>query len=474
MMTTTAVKTRFAPSPTGYIHMGNARTALFAFLYAKKHQGSFLLRIEDTDKARSEMRFVEALRRDLHWLGVDWDEGPGKGGDHEPYFQSQREDLYETYLQQLQSQGQAYPCFCTPTELEVMRKMQAQAGRPPRYDGRCSLLHVDQVSEKLQAGTPHTIRFKVPKGQEVIFVDEVKGRQRYMSDDIGDFILKKADGSAAFFFSNAIDDALMQVTMALRGEDHLTNTPRQIMILQALGLPIPGYAHMSTIMGMDGKPLSKRNGSASIAELREAGYLPEAVLNQLARLGHHYDNPNLLTLAELIEQFDLAKLGTSPAKYEPAQLDHWQNEALMQLDAERLWQWLLPETRTLVGEAQKERFIAAIKPNITLPADAHAWAKIIYEELPLPEDDFLKGIAPSFFAAAVQAVDKGIGDWKRFVEDVKAETGAKGKNLFMPLRIGITGQSHGPEMDKVFDLIHPQELKRRFHAVMQWLQGANW
>ena len=274
-MTRPAV-TRFAPSPTGSLHLGNARTALFNFLLARQLGGQFLLRIEDTDLERSAERYLAELIDDLHWLGLGWDAGPDIGGAHEPYRQSQRNAIYAEYFARLATSGLVYPCYCTPLELEVSRRAQLAAGRPPRYAGTCRELSAGERDAKLAGGLKPSLRFRVPQGRSVEFHDFVRGAQRFASEDIGDFIVRRADGNAAFFFCNALDDALMGVTHVLRGDDHLTNTPRQILLLEALGLDIPQYGHVALLTGMDGAPLSKRHGSVSVREFRERGFLPQA------------------------------------------------------------------------------------------------------------------------------------------------------------------------------------------------------
>lgn len=278
------VKTRFAPSPTGLLHLGNVRTALFNALYARHGGGVFLLRIEDTDLERSRGEYILSLMEDMHWLGLDWQEGPEADDTHGPYAQSQRGEIYRRYFDELEEQGLAYPCFCSQRELELSRKTQLASGRPPRYAGTCAHLTAEERQKRLDKGIQPTLRFRVENGAVVQFNDLVRGPQAFPTDDIGDFVIRRAEGSAAFFFSNAIDDALMDVTHVLRGEDHLTNTPRQILLQQALGLATPHYGHISMIVGADGAPLSKRTGSRSVRELREAGYLPLAVVNYLARL----------------------------------------------------------------------------------------------------------------------------------------------------------------------------------------------
>jgi nondiscriminating glutamyl-tRNA synthetase len=327
-MKTMTCKTRFAPSPTGYLHLGNVRTALFNALLARREQGSFLLRIEDTDRERSRPEYVAALLEDLRWLGLDWQEGPEIGGPHPPYAQSERAAIYAGYYQRLEERGLVYPCFCSPAELALSRKTQLAAGRPPRYAGTCARLSEAERQARRRRGLQPTLRFRTPPGQLVQFIDLARGPQQFASDDIGDFIIRRADGGPQFFFANAVDDALMGITHLLRGEDHLSNTPRQLLLLEALDLPAPHYGHLALIVGADGGPLSKREGHFSVRELRATGYLPEALLNDLARIGHSYAHDHWMSLAELAEAFTLERLGRAPARYDEAQLLHWQSEAV--------------------------------------------------------------------------------------------------------------------------------------------------
>jgi nondiscriminating glutamyl-tRNA synthetase len=261
--------TRFAPSPSGNLHLGNARTALFSFLLARRAGGRFVLRIEDTDASRSTEEFCRNQQEDLTWMGLDWDAGPGREDERGPYRQSQRIALYAQHFVTLEGRGRVYECFCTPLELEISRKSQLAAGRPPRYAGTCAHLSAAQRAAKRASGLAPTLRFRVPAGERVEFTDFVRGAQSFLSDDIGDFIVRRADGSAAFFFSNAVDDAAMGITHVLRAEDHLSNSPRQILILQALNLPVPHYGHMALVVGPDGAKLSKRHGATTVHEYRE-------------------------------------------------------------------------------------------------------------------------------------------------------------------------------------------------------------
>jgi glutamyl-tRNA synthetase len=457
-------KTRFAPSPTGLLHLGNIRTALFNYLLARGAHATFLLRIEDTDAARGHEKYAEALQQDLGWLGLAWQEGPGVGGLHGPYYQSQRQAVYERYFAALQEQGQAYRCFCSEHELAVARKTQLAAGRPPRYSGRCRALTAADIEQRVAAGTPATLRFHVADGAAVSFHDRVRGDQSFRTDDIGDFVIRRSDGTPAFFFCNAIDDALMGVGLVMRGEDHLTNTPRQILLLQALGLQVPEYAHISLVVGADGAPLSKRHGSRTVQELRAMGYFPEAIVNYLARLGHTYDSNRFMDMAALAAEFDSARLGRAPARFDEAQLRHWQHEAVLQLPPAVLWPWMGEAVHAIVPPAARDAYIDAVRANIATPEDALRWARIIFTDDWTPAHGSGAAVTEAggeFFRHALKALEQHGTDFKAFSQHIKNTSGAKGKALFQPLRAALSGELDGPEMVKLLPLIGVARARQR-------------
>src|SRR5512138_1124297 len=380
-MSSGSVVTRFAPSPTGYLHLGNARTALLNFLAARKAGGRFILRVEDTDEARSTEAFMHSLFGDLRWLGLDWDEGPDIGGPHGAYRQAERGAIYEEWLGKLAAADLTYPCFCTPAELAISRKQQLASGKPPRYAGTCRALSAAERAERLARGQAAALRFRVPAGRTVAFDDIVHGEQRFQTDGIGDFIIRRTDGSSAFFFSNALDDALMGITLVLRGDDHMTNTPRQILILQALGLRVPQYGHVALLLGMDGAPLSKRHGDTSLRDFRERGYLPGALRNHLVRLGHTSSSDGWLDEQALIADFDLKRLGRAAARFDDAQLRHWQKEAVAHLSTEQFLEWIAAQLPAGLDDRQRAQFVALVRGNVVLPADAGVWAKVVFGKL---------------------------------------------------------------------------------------------
>ena len=455
--------TRFAPSPTGELHLGNARTALFNFLLARRGAERFVLRIEDTDASRSRSEHTVGLLHDLHWLGLEWDAGPGREDGLGPYYQSQRAALYAERFVELERQGAVYPCFCSAVELEVARHAQRAAGRAPRYPGTCRDLSADERRRRLGAGQPATLRFRVPAGRHIEFTDLVHGAQRFLSDDIGDFVIRRADGSAAFFFSNALDDAAMGVTQVLRGEDHLTNTPRQLLILEALGLPAPRYGHISLILGSDGAPLSKRHGAASVREFRERGYRPEAVVNYLFRLGHSSSEHDLLGLQALAAAFDPQHLGRAPAHFDEQQLTVWQKHAVHRLAPEGAREWLAAQLPNGLDAHVATAFCAAVLPNVVLPEDARAWADIVFGPAPVLAGegaDLVREAGREFFAAAARAAADG-GDFAQIAAAARAASGRKGAQLFRPLRFALTGLGHGPELAPLLRVMPTGETERR-------------
>ncbi len=463
------MKTRFCPSPTGLIHLGNARTALFSALIAQQHpQGQFLLRIEDTDLVRSKAEYSDAVQQDLAWLGIQWQEGPGVGGDNGPYFQSQRQAIYHQYYEQLITHGFAYPCFCSEHQLALTRKVQRAAGKPPRYPGTCRHLSASDIAIKQQQITP-TLRFRLPENTLVEFKDRVKGLQQFNTHDIGDFIIRRADGMASFMYCNAIDDALMGVTLVVRGEDHLTNTPRQIMILKALQLPVPEYAHIALIVGHDGSPLSKRHGSQSIQQLRDSGYLSKALTNYMARVGHSYETTELMDFTDLAKNFNQQHLGTSASRFDIAQLRYWQKQAVHALDEAQFWSWVGSDITGQVPTTVRSLMFATIRDNVLFPNEVAAWIaclqapEITYHETIVK---LLQEAGASFFIEARDFVVSHGADFGMIAAHLTQTLGVKGKALFMPLRAALTGQVHGPEMKNIVQLLGQKLTLARFgHAI---------
>jgi len=332
------------------------------------------------------------------------------------------------------------------------------AGKPPRYAGTCQNLTESQIQEKLDQGIKPTLRFRIPEGITT-FDDLVRGSQTFQNDTIGDFIIRRANGTSPFMFCSSIDDALMGVTHILRGEDHLTNTPRQMMILNALGLSVPHYGHINLIVGADGSPLSKRHGSQSIALLRQQGYLPQAILNYLARLGHYYAYDGFMTKDALIEQFGLDNLSKSPSHFDMQQLNYWQKEAIQKLPLDEVWIWLGENIKSFVPEAEQTNFLTTILPNIHFPHDAEKWATILFKDEPLDYDQNPLGLLDSSIQKqAVDILKQAITRDEDIVLTLKQQLSLKGKALFKPIRLIFTGKSAGPELKPALSLI-PKAIK---------------
>jgi nondiscriminating glutamyl-tRNA synthetase len=455
-------RVRFAPSPTGMLHVGNARTALYNWLFTRHAGGDFLLRIEDTDVERSEVRYEVQLIEDLRWLGLDWDEGPIQGGPYAPYRQSERLEIYQQHTQELLRTGKAYRCFCTAEELEEQRQAAIRDQLPQVYSGKCKLVTVTDSEARAAGGEPFAVRLAVPDGQ-LRFHDIVRGDVEFLSEAVGDFIIVRSSGIPVYNYVVTIDDALMRITHVIRGDDHISNTPRQVAIYQAFGWPLPQFAHLSTILGSDRERLSKRHGATSVASFREMGILPAALTNYLALLGWGAEGGTreTFTLDELVKEFKLERVTPSPAVFDWDKL-HWLNRHTIK-------QTPLPELRTLawpfyeargwlppIGSAGEqivewfdrvlELFLPAVDRLDQLPdKSAVLWHA--------PKPEAMDAVMQSF-AAKVSSESGEITSqrFKELVNEVKAETGAKGKDLFHPVRILLTGVNSGPEFDKLVPL----------------------
>ena len=460
--------TRFAPSPTGQIHLGNARTALFNWLAARHEGGRFLLRIEDTDAAREATGAADAILGDLRWLGLTW--------EGEPLHQSHRRDAHLDAVKILADRDRLYPCFCSEAALALARRAQQQAGQPPRYSGTCAALPAADAQARAAAGEPHVLRFRVPPGRTVSFDDRVHGEQRFATDDLGDFVVTRSDGSPAFFFVNALDDAAQGVTLVLRGDDHLSNTPRQLLVLEALGHSPPEYGHLPLMLGSSGRPMSKRDGlegepdtranragAYAVSHLREDGYHPLALVNYLARVAGHVDSDGALPLAELARAFDPTKFSRSASRFDSAQLDHWQRATLDALSADAVWDWMGEPVHARVPAAQRDAYLALVRPNALFPGDALDWAFVLFDDAPMPQKAAvaeLQGGDAAFFERAAAAYDDAM-PWTAWLAAVKAATGAKGPTLFKPLRAALTGRLDGPDLAGVFALLTPARIRQR-------------
>jgi glutamyl-tRNA synthetase len=461
------MRVRFAPSPTGQLHVGNARTALFNWLLARGGAGTFILRIEDTDVERSTRESEAAIIRDLQWLGLEWDEGPDSGGAHGPYRQSERLHLYQSYAKELLAADAAYYCFCTTAQLDAERQDALAAGRPALYAGTCRRLSRDQATARINAGERPAIRFRVPEGREVVFTDAVRGAINFSTDVIGDPVIVRGDGTPAYNFAVVVDDALMEVTHVIRGEDHISNTPRQLLLYEALGFSPPTFAHLAMVMGPDHAPLSKRHGATSVAEFRNKGYLPEALVNYLALIGWSPGGGDeLLPIDELARRFSLEAVGHSAGVFDEEKLA-WVNRHYLKLaEPRRLAELSLPHFDeagiSLSPAADGLEFLASAMAMTSASVDrlnqVPARLAFLFEYdagRSLADEGLLGEMRADGPLAVVQALAEELGaaprlDREKFraiANRVKARTGQKGKALFHPIRVALTGRAEGPELD---------------------------
>ncbi len=475
---TKKVRVRFAPSPTGYLHVGNARTALFNWLFARKEDGIFILRIEDTDRKRSAKKYEESLMADLRWLKLDWAEGPDIGGPYGPYKQSLRRKIYLRYAQNLIRNGQAYPCYCTPDELEKMREEAIKSGGRAGYDNRCRKLSAERKSKFEKEGRKPSIRFMVPE-REVVIDDLVRGEVRFDTSLMGDFIIMRGDGTPAFNFAVVLDDSLMEITHVIRGEDHLSNTPRHILLFEALGFPVPQFAHMSLTLGADRKLLSKRHGVTSILSYREQGYLPEGMANYLALLGWSPpEGEEILTLKEMAGLFSLEGLTGSAAVFDREKLNWVDGHHIRRADLERLTNLAIPflkKTGFLEEEVTEEMFgwvqgvVEALREHLDFLAEIEKYAPIFFaEDIPPADEEAAAVLKGREMVPLLELVGKSISGgtspkefWPGLLEEARDKLGLKGKNLYLPLRVLLTGNLEGPELKEIMPLIPLELVKKR-------------
>src|SRR5579864_3120896 len=477
------VRVRFAPSPTGSLHVGNARTALFNWLFARHERGVFILRIEDTDVERSEERFEKQLLEDLRWFGLDWDEGPDVGGPFGPYRQSERQELYRRYAAQLIAQGHAYYCFCTPAELEAEREAALKAGIQPKYSGRCRALAPEESARRVATGEQAAVRLRIAGGS-FTWNDLVHGLVSFTSDVIGDFILLRSGvhsgGHPAYNFGAVVDDHLMEISHVIRGDDHISNTPRQLAIYQALGWEPPAFAHLSTILGPDRTRLSKRHGATSLDNFRDQGILPEALRNYLLLLGWSAPDgkTEILSTNEMIAQFSLDRVNKSPAVFDPEKLNWLNGHYLSQLPADQQLHYFkqLTESRLTAAGLLKESELAkaeALIQRIAVIAATARWdhaeefahfARIVFdydatrtvraeETRDVAEDAGSHDVFQAFIPK-VLALNESLTyeKFREIAKSVQKETGKKGKDLFHPIRVALTGAVSGPELEKLIPI----------------------
>jgi len=468
-------RVRFAPSPTGELHVGNARTALFNWMFARHHGGSLVLRIEDTDESRSALSYQINLLDDLKWLGLTWDEGPEKGGAYGPYKQSERLELYADHLKKLIAADLVYPCYCTEEELEEERQALILSKRMPRYMGKCRNLTDVQRDALAASGRKPSYRFKVPQ-VTIEFNDLIRGAIKFEGESIGDFIIVRSNGMPAYNFAVVIDDHLMAITHVLRGEDHLSNTALQIMLYRAFGFEPPAFAHHCLILGKDHAKLSKRHGSVSVGEFRKQGFLPEALINYLGLLGSSFaDAREVLSQPEMVEAFSLDRASKSGAVFDEEKL-RWLNAIYIRNCAtdnliKKLHPFLLQagiQTETLDPQWFKN-VIELVKDELTTLSDIGEHIDLFFDD----RYEMTSDAKQMLHSESAQKVVRAFGEYLACasgspqeiyvaaIKSAKEKSGVKGKELFMPVRAALTGKLKGPELDKVFAILGKESACKR-------------
>jgi nondiscriminating glutamyl-tRNA synthetase len=481
------VRVRFAPSPTGYLHIGGARTMLFNWLFARHHGGSLILRIEDTDVERSTDASTDAIIESIKWLGLDWDEGPIVGGEYGPYFQSERLDIYREYAERLLKSGHAYRCYCTPEELSEAREAAMKAGKPPGYTGRCRQLSLEMIRAYEAQGRKPALRFKVPEGETVVN-DIVRGDVVFQNEHIDDFVILKSDGYPTYNFAVVIDDALMKITDVIRADEHLPNTPKQIMMYKALGFELPRFAHVSMILGKDKTKLSKRHGATSVTQYRDDGYLPEALINYLVLLGWAYDaEQQIFSREELIQKFTLDKVSKNPAIFDPDKLlwmnGHYireqDNEVLVDLAIDHLRKAGLVSEEPSNEELSKVRAVVSIlKERIRTMGDIVSQGDFFFTDEFAVDDEAIskfltRDYVPETFEALKARLEAASPFNRQAVEEVirgyAKEVGRKAGEVIHPLRVALTGRSVSPGIFEVMEILGKDACCRRIDSALKKL-----
>lgn len=483
------VRVRFAPSPTGPFHIGGARSALFNWLIAKKEQGTLVLRIEDTDRERSTKESEENIKEALRWLGITWDEGIDVGGENGPYRQTERLHIYEEYTKKLLASGQAYECYCTDEEIEAERQALKEAGKMPIYGGHCRHLTEEQKAQYRAEGRKPTIRFHVPENQEIVVDDMVRGRVTFDSNGVGDFVIVKSDGIPVYNYAVVIDDATMGITHVIRAEEHLSNTPRQVVLYEALGLATPRFGHVSLILGKDRTKMSKRHGATSVDQYRKLGYLPEAIVNFLALLGWSpTGEEEILSAEELIEQFSMERVAKNPAVFDIDKLNWINAQYMKKADPAMICDLAIPHlieagyiTEDISAEekAKLTEFTAAVQDHLSYAAQLTELADLYFnDEFDVTDEEMKEVLADETVPAVTELFAKKLTEAetvdfqtvKAIFKAVGKELKVGGKKVFMPLRIVTTGQMHGPDLAKIIPIIGRDRILARMTRTLDALK----
>ncbi|PLS10272.1 glutamate--tRNA ligase [Neobacillus cucumis] len=480
------VRVRYAPSPTGHLHIGNARTALFNYLFARNKGGKFIIRIEDTDKKRNIAGGEESQLKYLKWLGMDWDESVDVGGEYGPYRQSERNHIYETYYKQLLETGHAYKCYCTEEELEKEREAQTERGETPHYSGKCRHLTEEQRRQYEAEGLKPSIRIAVPEGKTFTFDDMVKGVVSFESEGMGDWVMVKKDGTPTYNFAVAIDDHLMEISHVLRGDDHISNTPKQLMVYDALGWEPPVFGHMTLIVNESRKKLSKRDESIIqfIEQYEELGYLPEALFNFITLLGWSPSGEEeLFSKEEFIEIFDASRLSKSPALFDKQKLTWMNNQYMKKIEVDRVLELALPHLikagrlrESLTDEEHEwaRGLVALLQEKMSYGAEIVELSDMFFQDDAVYEEDAKEILSGETVPEVLRAFSHELDQLESFRADgikaamkaVQKSTGQKGKNLFMPIRAAVTGQTHGPDLPQTIELLGKAKVQNRINKII--------
>ncbi len=470
------IRVRFAPSPTGYLHLGGLRTALYDFLFARHHAGVAILRIEDTDRSRFVPGAIENLISSLHALGVHFDEGPGIGGEFGPYIQSERLAIYHREAKRLLDAGHAYPCFCSAETLEQMRKEQQERGEFVKYDRRCTQLNKEEVDQRIAAGASYVLRLKMPDGRRFAFEDEIRGRVEMDASQSDDQVLLKSDGFPTYHLAAVVDDHYMQISHAIRGEEWLSSTPKHLWLYECLGWEPPVWVHLPLILNPDRSKLSKRMNDVAVESYLQKGYLKEALLNFVALLGwHSADDREFFTLDELIRDFSLQRVTKSGAVFDTTKLDwmngHYMRELPLETIVERVLPLFAEAGISLPAPDTLSRIVAAARERCTLLPEIVEYSKMFLENHDLSETDresinlmesqtvlkWFSEALPQAFPLDAEKIDALV---KRGIQ----ETGLKGKAFYTPLRLALIGQAHGPDLQTIFAILGDSEVLDRIKS----------
>lgn len=491
-MQQTNFRVRFAPSPTGPFHIGGARSALFNWLLAKRYGGKLILRIEDTDLERSSRESEQNIMEALHWLGITWDEGPDVQGAYGPYRQTERLDTYRRCTEQLIQSGKAYYCYCTEEELDRERQQQMDKGETPRYAGHCRHLTSAQQQEFEAAGRKPTVRFLVPEHEQIVFNDLVRGTVSFESDGVGDFVIVKSDGIPVYNYAVVVDDAMMAVSHVIRAEEHLSNTPRQILLYKALGFTTPEFGHVSLILGKDKTKMSKRHGATSVDQYRKLGYLPEAIVNFLALLGWSpVGEQEIFSINELIEQFSMDRVAKNPAVFDIDKLNWINAQYMKKLSAAELTALVLPHLQAAEFISQNpdaeqldwlEKVVGVVREYISYAAQIVDVVPMFFADTIEFEDDAAKqvlfdGDVPKVMEAfcsklqELETLDSVMV--QGLLKSIVKESKLGGKKVYMPLRVALTGMMHGPDLDQIIPLFGKEKVLSRIAASMSLVRQVS-